>query len=107
MDESNIKTAEKRFINGDHVSAVKAANGDLQGESEKQHEQFINNNITMANNWIGVAGDSFMYASNTLSAYLGWTMKFYESNVNLLDAYKLTFDNIDDQLTRVANVNEG
>lgn len=100
MDDSNIK----KFVNVPKVDELKTDNITLSDESSKKVEQFIDNNITMANNWIGAAGDGFLFSANTLATFLVFTMEFFDANQDLLGNYKLTFQDIDDQLAEIENL---
>ena len=102
MDESNVK----RFVSIPKVNEIKAENVELSKESEKQIEQFVDNNVTMANNWIGAAGDGFLFTANTISSYLTFTMEFFDANQDLLGKYELTFGDIDKQLEETNKLEE-
>lgn len=107
MDNSNTNDAREKYVCVRNVRVVQEARIGLNADAKKQHNQFVENNITMANNWIGVAGDSFLFASNTLAAFLAGTMNYYDLNQNLLGKYALTFEDIDKQLMEVAKIEEG
>ena len=50
------------------VGTVSRNFGSLSRQSNKEYKQFCENNITLANNWLGVSGDHFMFAANTIAA---------------------------------------
>lgn len=98
---NNTNDAREKYVCVRNVRVVQEARIELNAEAQKQHNQFVANNITMANNWLGVAGDSFLYASNTLAAFLAGTMNYFYTNQDLLGKYALTFEDIDKQLADV------
>lgn len=101
MDNSNV---ERKYLNIPKIDILQTENLNLSKASEKTVQQFIDNNITMANNWIGEAGDGFLFAANTLATFLAFTMEFFDANQQLFGNYKLTFKNIDDQLAEIENL---
>lgn len=98
MDKSNV---ESTFLYTDKVGLVEREYVELSKDATAQHDLFVSNNITMANNWIGVSGDSFLFAANTIAAYLRSALAFYDTNSGLLSSYQLTFKNIDDELNSI------
>lgn len=106
MDESNSKEVGKKFLEFGRVKELEETSGTLGTDAKTQLDQFIENNVTMANNWIGASGDSFLYSANTLAAFLAGTLKFYEVNQDLLSQYSITFQDIDKHLMEVAGIEE-
>ena len=78
----------------------------LSSEVEVEHEAFIDNTITMANHWIGISGDNYLGAANTIAAYLARTMYFYAKYAKLLSNYQFEFKSIDEVLSENIDVEE-
>jgi hypothetical protein len=98
MHESNV---DKKYLCTDKVDEVRWENVALRDDSKKQVDLFVKNNIGMANNWVGTAGDGFLFAANTLACYLTFTMKLYDDEQDLLKNYKLAFQDIDKNLAEI------
>ncbi len=99
-------TVEQKYLNATKVNEIQTDNVRLSAESLKQHKQFVENNITMANSWIGASGDGFLFSANTLATFLAFTMEFFDKNQDLLGKYKLTFGDIDKQLSELNRLEE-
>ena len=104
MDRSNV---EKKYLDLTKADWVRTENIVLSEDSTVQINQFVGNNITMANNWLGASGDAFLFSANTISCFLFFALNFFDTNKDLLEEYTLTFNSIDDQLTQIDNINEG
>ncbi len=91
-------TANGTYIVTQEINGIGRNNVALGFLANKQHEQFVENNITLANNWLGFSGDLFLFSANTISAYLRSVMGFYEANATLLKDYALAFGDIDSEL---------
>ena len=103
MDKKSIE----RYLNQPEVKQVNNSYEDLKKRSKDQHDVFVENNIVMADRWLGASGDHFVFAANTVSAYLIHALRFFDANVDILYKYMLTFENVDKELTETGNFNEG
>jgi hypothetical protein len=106
MDKS-VNEIQLRYISENAVDKDREDAIVLSKESKEQHTQFVDNNITMANRWLGESGDEFLFAANAISQYLIGALGYYDSKQSLLKQYKLAFDDIDTQLAgnTVVNLN--
>ena len=95
MDKKNV---EDIVICCMPIDSVKEKYSDLSDDAQKQISQFITNNITMANNWIGISGDEFLFAANTVAAYLNVAFEFYNCYQDLLGTYQIKFNDINEEL---------
>ena len=103
MDKS---TVDKIYMDKRKTGEVQNDCVDLEQDTGEQLEIFDNNNITMANNWLGEAGDNFLFAANSISASLEFALAFFEKNRGLLSQYELTFGKIDEDLAKLESVKE-
>lgn len=61
MSNSNTNASGKKYINPEQIQKIIDENVNLSKESTDKHTQFVDNNITMADSWIGQSGDGFLY----------------------------------------------
>lgn len=101
MDKTNL---EKKYLCTDKVEKVQWENIELRDDSQKQVNVFVKNNLSMANNWLGVAGDAYLFAANTLSGYLTLMMELYDQEQDLLGNYKLAFEDIDSKIMEIMDI---
>ncbi len=100
MDKSNI------YLDMHVTGLAQSECVDLEKDTEEQLKIFDNNNVTMANNWIGESGDNFLFAANSISASVKLALDFFEKNRALLSEYELTFGKIDEDLAKIESVKE-
>lgn len=99
-------TTAEIYVNVPQAEIVQNDYENMSAQGVSQHEQLVENNITMANNWIGIAGDYFLFAGNTISAYWMAIYKFYERSGELLNALQVEFKDIDEMLKKDINLQE-
>ena len=104
MSNSNNTTSGQKYMNSDYIQKVIDENESLSVDSTEKHKQFIDNNITMADNWMGQSGDGFLYAANKIAGYMEHTLAFFEVTKGLLGDYKLTFEDIDQELKNAPKI---
>ncbi len=78
----------------------------LSSNVEAEHETYVDNTITMANHWIGISGDNYLGAANTIAAYLARTMYFFAKYSELLGDYQFDFKSVDEVLSKNLGVEE-
>ena len=105
MDKSTVEAVE-RYLVTEKASAIQFNYEGLSSDAKKQHTQFVDNDVTMADHWLGVSGDYFLFAANTISNYLINALQFYDRNATLLEKYRLQFTDTDDVLAQNVNMEE-
>ena len=105
MDKYTVEVLERYVVTG-KVNSIQFNYENLSVDSQKQHTQFVENDVTMADHWLGVSGDSFLFAANTISNYMINALQFFDRNADLLAKYRLSFTDIDDVLAQDVNVEE-
>ena len=89
------KTTVEKYVYVPAFKEIEIIYEDMSEKVSEQHQQFVSNNITMANHWFGYAGDRFLFAANTLAMYLLETYQFCATSSGVIGDFKVIFDNID------------
>ena len=87
------------YLNLPEFKKDRVDNIQLHDQSKVQHTQFVKNNITMANNWLGSSGDDFLFVANVISAYLIYAMDYYNQKANAIDGCMVAFKDLDKALS--------
>lgn len=105
MDRSTVENGDK-YLHTSKIIDLQFSYEGLSAEGVTQHEQYVENTITVANHWLGSSGDYFLFAANTIATYLAFTLKYYDTYADLLGNYQITFNDIDEELSDDVSVEE-